>query len=262
MVLATMAPVTALGDGFYDNFEAPVLDSFWEVSANRGGTVALVGDRYHSSGQAVRLEIPTSNALAAIIHELPRSTQGTFSVWLYETRPTQQYCYFELLNRDVPEGQPGFYLTMGILDWDGNFYRVRDPGTTDGWVQTNIPRIVDRWRHFEIDIQPSQVTYRIDGTAVATFSGTYAASTVILSSFDGSGAGSFRFYFDDFSMLLDMCGDWDGNGVVALGDLTFLLGHFGVADGPVYDAGDMTGDGDVDLADLTLLLSNFGTTCP
>ncbi|MBI5864060.1 MAG: alpha amylase C-terminal domain-containing protein [Planctomycetes bacterium] len=57
-------------------------------------------------------------------------------------------------------------------------------------------------------------------------------------------------------------GDLDGDGSIALGDLTILLSHFGTAGGAASGDGDMDADGDVDLADLTALLSRFGTACP
>lgn len=54
--------------------------------------------------------------------------------------------------------------------------------------------------------------------------------------------------------------DLDGDGQVALSDLSRLLENFGGAGGP--DQGDLDGDGDVDLADLARLLEAFGSPCP
>jgi len=51
-------------------------------------------------------------------------------------------------------------------------------------------------------------------------------------------------------------GDFNGDGVVGLDDLTVLLASYGSDDG-----GDMDGDGDTDLEDLTLFLAAYGTTC-
>lgn len=57
-------------------------------------------------------------------------------------------------------------------------------------------------------------------------------------------------------------GDLNGDGNVALNDLTTLLSNFGTLSGATFAQGDGDGDGDIDLADLTGLLSVFGTTCP
>jgi len=54
--------------------------------------------------------------------------------------------------------------------------------------------------------------------------------------------------------------DFDGNGVVDLGDLAILLANFGTPSGATD--GDTDGDGDVDLSDLAVLLSAFGSPCP
>ncbi|MCC6358988.1 MAG: hypothetical protein IT450_09605 [Phycisphaerales bacterium] len=57
-------------------------------------------------------------------------------------------------------------------------------------------------------------------------------------------------------------GDLDGDGVVALSDLSRLLSNFGTSAGAASEDGDSDGDGDIDLTDLTTLLSVFGTVCP
>src|SRR5262249_3123121 len=56
-------------------------------------------------------------------------------------------------------------------------------------------------------------------------------------------------------------GDFDGSGVVDLGDLTILLAHYGMTEGATPDQGDIDADGNVDLSDLSLLLSLYGTVC-
>lgn len=56
-------------------------------------------------------------------------------------------------------------------------------------------------------------------------------------------------------------GDLDGDGAVALADLTILLSHFGTLAGATASDGDLDGDGDVDIADLAALLSAYGSTC-
>lgn len=55
-------------------------------------------------------------------------------------------------------------------------------------------------------------------------------------------------------------GDLDGDGFVALGDLSILLANFGSLDAEPED-GDLDEDGDVDLVDLSELLSRYGTAC-
>ena len=57
-------------------------------------------------------------------------------------------------------------------------------------------------------------------------------------------------------------GDLDGDGLIDLGDLAQLLGHYGAASGAVYADGDLGRDGDVDLDDLAELLSLYGHPCP
>jgi hypothetical protein len=56
-------------------------------------------------------------------------------------------------------------------------------------------------------------------------------------------------------------GDLDGDGTVALSDLSLLLSNFGTPNGALPADGDLDGDGDVDLADLAALLSAFGSSC-
>lgn len=56
--------------------------------------------------------------------------------------------------------------------------------------------------------------------------------------------------------------DLDGDGQVALADLTRLLSHFGAQQSTPREAGDIDGDGDVDFSDLALLLARFGIICP
>ncbi|MFN0135375.1 MAG: hypothetical protein ACKVS9_04570 [Phycisphaerae bacterium] len=66
---------------------------------------------------------------------------------------------------------------------------------------------------------------------------------------------------DIFAEILECPGDVDGNGVVDLVDLAFLLTHFGTASGATNAQGDVDGDRDVDLNDLARLLINFGNSC-
>jgi len=59
-------------------------------------------------------------------------------------------------------------------------------------------------------------------------------------------------------------GDVDGDGVIGITDLAFLLSAFGTCTGdPLYNASvDFDASGCVELTDLTVLLSVFGTFCP
>jgi hypothetical protein len=57
-----------------------------------------------------------------------------------------------------------------------------------------------------------------------------------------------------------LAGDRDGNSIVALEDLTTLLGHYRDVEATRCQ-GDVDGDGDVDLSDLSALLAVYGTTC-
>jgi hypothetical protein len=61
---------------------------------------------------------------------------------------------------------------------------------------------------------------------------------------------------DALDVICNIPADLNGDGVVNLGDLTILLGSFGIGAG-----GDVDGDGDTDLGDLTILLGSFGATC-
>lgn len=55
-------------------------------------------------------------------------------------------------------------------------------------------------------------------------------------------------------------GDLDGDGEVALADLSILLANYGL-DGRTAEQGDLTGDQRVNLADLSALLARFGGSC-
>jgi len=61
--------------------------------------------------------------------------------------------------------------------------------------------------------------------------------------------------------VLHCIADLDGDGVVALGDLSLLLANFGIPSGATPSDGDLNGDGAVDLEDLWLLLADFGQPC-
>jgi hypothetical protein len=54
-------------------------------------------------------------------------------------------------------------------------------------------------------------------------------------------------------------GDFNGDGVIDLTDLSTLLAQFGCTSGC---SADMDSDGDVDLTDLATLLALYGHTCP
>ena len=60
-------------------------------------------------------------------------------------------------------------------------------------------------------------------------------------------------------------GDTDGNDVVDLIDLSYVLANFGTTSGAHRWDGDvephLEGDGDVDLTDLTVVLARFGEFC-
>lgn len=55
-------------------------------------------------------------------------------------------------------------------------------------------------------------------------------------------------------------GDADRNGVVAFGDITTVLAHFGEV-GPPGSLGDASNDGAVTFNDITTVLANFGVSC-
>jgi len=55
--------------------------------------------------------------------------------------------------------------------------------------------------------------------------------------------------------------DLDGDGAIAVGDLSLLLANFGTVSGATPSDGDLNGDGAVDLEDLSLLLADFGQPC-
>jgi len=82
----------------------------------------------------------------------------------------------------------------------------------------------------------------------------------------GVGGGSYSVAYNPTSVVVTVTqapcpGDVDGDGAVALSDLTVLLSAFGTTSGATYADGDLDADGDVDLTDLTVLLSRFGTIC-
>ena len=57
----------------------------------------------------------------------------------------------------------------------------------------------------------------------------------------------------------DVCpGDFDGDGLVAVSDVLFLLGEFGCLSGCEAD---INGDGQVTTADMLIILGVFGVPC-
>jgi len=81
---------------------------------------------------------------------------------------------------------------------------------------------------------------------------------------DAGGGSIVEAAVDDVRVVSTGCpptcpGDFDGDGVIGLGDLAVLLANYGVSQ---PSGGDVDGDGDVDLEDLSTLLSLYGTSCP
>ncbi len=77
---------------------------------------------------------------------------------------------------------------------------------------------------------------------------------------NNNGAG-WRVWVQRFSVGAPPCpGDFNGDGVIDIGDLSILLANFGGSGDP--SSGDLDGDGDVDLTDLANFLAVFGTNCP
>lgn len=81
-----------------------------------------------------------------------------------------------------------------------------------------------------------------------------------------TGSGLFSVAYTSTSAIVTFVGapcvgDFDGDGVVGLGDLSILLAHFGQLSGATAADGDVNGDGAVDLSDLTILLARFGSNC-
>lgn len=65
----------------------------------------------------------------------------------------------------------------------------------------------------------------------------------------------------EFSFIVGLLGDINGDGTVGLADLSILLTNFGISSGMTYEDGDLDGDGGVGLSDLSILLGNFGLGC-
>lgn len=55
--------------------------------------------------------------------------------------------------------------------------------------------------------------------------------------------------------------DLDGDHVIGLTDLAFMLSNYGLTEGVGSEDGDLDGDGDVDIQDLARMLSAFGNPC-
>lgn len=107
------------------------------------------------------------------------------------------------------------------------------------------------------------------GVYLVTYALSYpgAESELVYEVIDGNMDGGNAFIDQAVDYLNDLLngapcpGDLDGDGSVALSDLSQLLSHFGTSSGASASDGDLDGDGDVDLGDLAALLSAFGSSC-
>jgi hypothetical protein len=192
-ILLVAFPLAGFGQSaYFDNFEAPTFNPFWTL-VQQNGSISLSTDHSVSGFQSAKL-IGTGGGQVNVwlLHTFPTETQGTLSVWFYDTG-AQIYAglYADSTN---PASSPGF--SVNVADWDPATYVWHGPGV--GETATLVPRTVG-WHKLELQVTSTGFIASIDGAVVGAVPGTFTFNRVLLLVSGPGETGTF--YFDDFSFI-------------------------------------------------------------
>jgi hypothetical protein len=130
-----------------------------------------------------------------LTHTFPVGTQGTLSVWFYDTTPG---IYAGLYAFDSLTGN-GF--SLNVADWNPSHY-VWFGGQLTA-TPTSVPRTVG-WHKFELQILSTGFNALLDGNVVGTIPGSFNFDEIRLLVSGPSEVGTF--YFDDFRYIPPFAG--------------------------------------------------------
>ena len=188
--------------GFVDNFEAPTLNSFWNVSHTQAGSITFPSTaQAHSGRQSVQFNSTQANDKSIQLgHTFASPVFGQFSVWIYDNGAHQAssnyislYCYNTHL---------GAHAGILTFDYDlgpsngGSYYVDTKPNV----VNTGVVRSTG-WHQFTIDTAPGLVKYSIDGGQVYSQADQLPFDQVTIQMFGPSWRPAWVSYFDDFSFV-------------------------------------------------------------
>lgn len=182
---------------FEDDFEAAIIDPFWDSISEEYGTVSLSADQAHSGTQSLRMQSESGgNRGMTVRHHLDEPSKGTISVRFYDSAPGRQtlYAFVEGWNTELPWGEPGYRFGVGIRDAWCCYYQIQDSNH-----QTSVPRTLG-WHEFTIVYGADALQIFIDGVKVQDKPGEYAFDKVTMGMFGPSWRPNATYYWDDFSM--------------------------------------------------------------
>ena len=215
------------GNGFSDDFEAPVLNSFWSKREDSGSVVFPGVNRSHSGGQSVQM-LSTANTGQKEInlhHNFASPVHGTFSIWFYDTGAdvtSSNYLQFWL---DGPNST-GASLVGDDYDF-GDSYKAQG-------AYTGIDR-TQAWYNFSIEATPTEVRYRIDGSLVRVDNNGLDVTGVTFSMRGPTWRPAWETNFDDFSYT-PLVPDIQVDSVTADGATTLTANYtIAGADAPAFD---------------------------
>ncbi len=187
--------------GFADSFEAASLDPFWSKVETSGSVVFPATTRVHGGSQCVELNTTSSGANkdVEIFHQFPSQTNGTVSVWFYDTGAdvsSGNYIQFGVSSNGV--------TVANLLTYDYDL-GPGDGGSTYLYYTPPVNRYTgnDRtqaWHQFTICAWSNSMTLLIDGNAVYSGPGS-SFDRVIIAVTGPSWRPALGVQFDDFSFV-------------------------------------------------------------
>lgn len=282
-ILESDAEIVLRGNGVFTNLPtAGTTDTFQNdgTLCLQGGAMFTTGGEFENNG-SLKVESGSTLTAETLDNDGPATIDGTLN--FTQAATFQSGC---VRGRGVINGSS--ITNNGCVG----------PGNSPGRLTINADlsntaageleiELAGRTAETEHDVLTVNGAFALDGTLrIALLNGfepdpndTFSIITgsVISGSFanaadPGSGVGRARLpggsfaveYAPDAVRLTDFApcpGDLSGDGMVNLGDLSALLGSFGLASGATPADGDLDGDGDVDLSDLSGFLTYFGSIC-
>ena len=185
-------PLAGFAQGFSDDFEASTFDPFWTL-VQQNGTIALSTDQSVSGIQSAKLtSVSGGQRNIWLTHTFPQATQGTLSVWWYDTLGNL-YSGLYAFNSTT-----GVQTSVGVYDNSAPFYVFNVGG---GGTYTTIGRTAG-WHQLTIQVAATGIIEFIDGNQVGAADGDFSFDELRLLVSGPSFDPDATFYFDDFSLYL------------------------------------------------------------